>query len=156
MSLLIGDNCVVSINYTLTNANGDVIDSSAEGEPLIYLHGAGNIIPGLENALVGKTEGDAIEVTVQPDEGYGHVQDELKQEVPKEMFQGVDELAAGMVFQTQSPEGHTMMVTVTDIAGEIVTIDGNHPLAGQVLNFSVSVAAIRDASEEEIQHGHVH
>ena len=156
MSLLIGNDLVVSIHYTLTNAEGEILDSSEDSDPLTYLHGAGNIIPGLEKALVGKTQGDSLEVTVQPEDGYGQLQAELIQQVSKEMFQGVDELEIGMGFQTQSPEGHTMMVSITAIDGDMVTIDGNHPLAGQVLNFSVTVDGIRDASSEELDHGHVH
>ena len=156
MSLLIGDNLVVSIHYTLTNDAGEVLDSSEGSEPLNYLHGAGNIIPGLENALVGKVEGDSLQVTVQPEEGYGPVVDELVQKVPQEMFAGVDDVDVGMVFQTQTPDGQQLLVTVTDIADDGITIDGNHPLAGQVLNFAVAITGVRDATPEEIAHGHVH
>ncbi len=156
MSLLIGDKLVVSIHYKLTNAEGKVLDSSEGTDPLNYLHGAGNIIPGLENALVGKVKGDSLEVTIQPEEAYGLPVPELVQKVPMEMFQGVEKIDIGMVFQTQTPEGQAMMVTVTAIEGDEVTIDGNHPLAGETLTFNVTVDDIRDATEEEVQHGHVH
>ncbi|HEY9033011.1 MAG TPA: peptidylprolyl isomerase [Pseudomonadales bacterium] len=156
MSLLIDNDLVVSIHYTLTNDAGETLDSSAGGEPLNYLHGAGNIIPGLENALTGKSQGDSLQVTVQPEDAYGELIPELVQNVPMAMFQGVEELEVGMVFQTEGPDGEAHLVTVRDIDGDQVTIDGNHPLAGQVLNFDVTVAAIRAASDEEIAHGHVH
>lgn len=156
MSLLIGDNLVVSIHYKLTNADGEALDSSEGTDPLTYLHGAGNIIPGLENALIGKVIGDSLEVTIQPEEAYGQPVPEMVQKVPMEMFQGVEKIEVGMTFQTQTPEGQAMMVTVTAIEGEEVTIDGNHPLAGETLTFNVTVDGIRDASEEEVQHGHAH
>lgn len=156
MSLLIGNDVVVSINYKLTNNEGETLDSSEGNEPLSYLHGAGNIIPGLENALTGKTQGDSLQVKVGPEEAYGEVMPDLVQKVPMSMFQGVEELDVGMVFQTQSPDGQTHLVTVREIEGEEVTIDGNHPLAGQELNFDVTVEGVRDATAEEIEHGHVH
>lgn len=156
MSLLIGNDRVVSIHYTLTNSSGEVLDSSAGAEPLVYLHGAGNIIPGLENALNGRKSGDSLQVTVQPADGYGEQIDEMRQKVPVAMFEGVDELDVGMVFQTQTPDGQMQLVTVTAIEGGEVTVDGNHPLAGQVLHFDVSVEDVREATEEEIDHGHVH
>lgn len=156
MSLLIGNDLVVSIHYKLTNNAGETLDSSEGNEPLSYLHGAGNIIPGLENALTGKTQGDSLQVTVSPEEAYGERVEQLIQKVPMSMFQGVEQLEAGMVFQTQSPDGQTHLVTVTEIEDEEVTIDGNHPLAGQELNFDVTVESVRDATAEELEHGHVH
>lgn len=152
----ITQNSVVSIHYTLTNDNGDVIDSSAGSEPLVYLHGAGNIIPGLENPLVGKKAGDVLQVRVAPADGYGEVVIELVQQVPMEMFQGSDTIEPGMTFQAQDQSGYLQRVTVTAVNDNSVTIDANHPLAGQHLNFDVTVVDVRAASQEELDHGHVH
>ena len=156
MSLLIGDNVVVSIHYKLTNSAGDVLDSSEGKEPLSYLHGAGNLIPGLEKALVGKAAEASLEVTVAPEEGYGVVQEGLIQVVPLSAFQGVDTIEPGMSFEAQSADGRGQRVVVTDVTGDEVTIDANHPLAGVELNFDVQVVSVREASEEEISHGHAH
>lgn len=145
---------VVSFHYTLTDEQGTVIDKS-DAQPLVYLHGASNIIPGLENALAGKVVGDKLTVTVQPEEGYGEYQPEMVQEVPRNMFQGVDNIEAGMQFQAQTDDG-VQVVTVKDVTDELVIVDGNHPLAGKVLNFDVEVVEIRAASAEELQHGHAH
>lgn len=146
---------VVHIHYTLTNDAGEVIDSSEGAQPLGYLQGAANIIPGLENALEGKSAGDSLKVTVDPEDGYGARVDELMQVVPSSMFQGVDNLEVGMMFQAQTSEG-TQVVRVAKVDGDNVTIDGNHPLAGERLHFDVQVDSVRDATEEEISHGHVH
>lgn len=145
---------VVSFHYTLTDENGTVIDKS-EGQPLVYLHGAGNIIPGLENALTGKNVGDKLTVNVSAAEGYGEYNAEMVQEVPRNMFQGVDDIQAGMQFQAQTDDG-IQVVTVKDVNDESVFVDGNHPLAGQNLNFDVEIVDIRPASQEELDHGHVH
>lgn len=155
MSLLIGDNCVVSIHYTLKDDEGNVLDSSEGNEPLNYLHGANNIIPGLEKALVGKCKGDSMQVTVAPEEGYGVKSDELVQTVPRAAFEGVEDIQPGMQFQAQGPQG-VMMITVTEVNGDDITVDGNHPLAGKTLHFDVSIEEIRDATPEEMDHGHVH
>jgi FKBP-type peptidyl-prolyl cis-trans isomerase SlyD len=146
---------VVSIHYTLTNSEGTVLDSSSGGDPLAYLHGFGNIIPGLENALEGKASGDKLSVTVEPGEGYGERDERLVQAVPRTAFKGVTELAPGMQFQAQGPEG-TRLVVVTEVAEDVVTVDANHPLAGQTLHFEVEVSAVREATREELEHGHVH
>jgi FKBP-type peptidyl-prolyl cis-trans isomerase SlyD len=132
-----------------------VLDSSDGREPLLYLHGAGNIIPGLENALAGKVVGDKVSVSVSPEEGYGQPQDDLVQVVPRESFQGVDQIDVGMRFQADSSQG-PMVVTVTAVDEENVTVDGNHPLAGENLNFDAEVVEVRDASSEEQEHGHPH
>lgn len=155
MSLLIGDNLVVKINYTLTDEEGTVIDSSEGHEPLAYLHGASNIIPGLEQALVGKTIGDALHVDVEPAEAYGEINPALISVVPMSAFQGVESVEPGMAFQADGPEG-PMHVTVRAVEGEDVTVDANHPLAGMKLTFAVEVVDIREATQEEIDHGHVH
>ncbi len=147
-------NTVVAIDYKLSDANGEVLDASEEGQPLEYVHGGGNIIPGLENALEGKDVGEDVSVQVEPAEAYGERSEELKQDVPKEMFQGVDSVEAGMRFQAQTQEG-TSIVTVTDVGEEQVTVDANHPLAGETLNFEVKVSNVREATENEVETGQV-
>lgn len=152
----IKDNSVVTIDYTLTNDAGEVIDTSKGSEPLAYLHGAKNIIPGLESALSGKEAGDQLQVHLEPNEAYGEHHEEMIQTVDRSMFQGVDELAVGMEFHAQGDNGNMQVVRIVAIEGDKVTIDGNHPLAGVPLNFDVTVVDIREATEEEKAHGHVH
>ncbi|MBT3343797.1 MAG: peptidylprolyl isomerase [Gemmatimonadetes bacterium] len=152
----IAANSVVSIQYTLTNDAGETLDTSDGREPLMYLHGAGNIIPGLEKELLGKSVGDSLEVTVQPEEGYGQINDEMIQTVPRDAFGGVDKIEPGMQFEASDEDGGTQMIVVTAVEGDNVTVDGNHPLAGEVLHFAVTVEEIREASEEEVTHGHAH
>ena len=152
----IAEQSVVSIHYTLTNDAGETLDTSDGREPLVYLHGAQNIIPGLESELTGKSVGDSFDVTIQPEEAYGSVNPELVQTVPHSAFEGVEKVEPGMQFQARGDDGETQVITVTEVADSGVTVDGNHPLAGQVLNFSVRVEEIRAATEEEIEHGHVH
>jgi FKBP-type peptidyl-prolyl cis-trans isomerase SlyD len=147
---------VVKIDYTLTNNQGQVIDSSQGREPLAYLHGKGNIIPGLEKQLEGKAVGDNLKVSVRPEEGYGNRDPQMVQAVPKGAFKGIDDIKAGMQFQAQGPGGQTRVVTVTKVEGDQVTVDANHPLAGQTLNFDVTVRDVRAATPEELSHGHVH
>ena len=151
----IADKMVVTIDYTLKDDNGTVLDSSTEGN-FVYMHGTNNIIPGLENALAGKSAGDEVEVYVSPDEGYGERNDSMIQAVPRDMFDSEQEIQVGMQFHAESPEGEMIVVTVTDVEGDNITVDGNHPLAGVNLNFGVKVIDIREATEEEIEHGHVH
>ena len=151
----IADRCVAYFHYTLTNDAGDVLDSSSGRDPLPYLHGKGNIVPGLEKALAGKTVGDKLNVVVAPEEGYGPRIDSLVQVVPKAAFQGVDKLEPGMQFQAESNMG-PVSVVVTAIEGDNVTVDGNHPLAGETLHFAVEITEVREASVEEVLHGHVH
>lgn len=146
---------VVLIHYTLTNDAGETIDSSSGGDPLAYIHGQGNIIPGLEKALEGKQSGDKLSVKVAPAEGYGERDDKLVQQVPKRQFGGAN-LKPGMQFHAQTSHGHARVVTVVRIQGDMVTVDGNHPLAGETLNFDVEVADVREATHEELEHGHVH
>ena len=152
----IADQRVVYMHYTLTNAKGEVIDSSQGNAPLAFLYGAGNIIPGLEKALVGKQAGDKLQVQVAPAEGYGEHNPELIQQVPRRAFQGVKDIQPGMSFQAQGDNGMPMRVTVTRVVGDMVTIDGNHPLAGETLNFDVEITEVRAATAEEMSHGHVH
>jgi FKBP-type peptidyl-prolyl cis-trans isomerase SlyD len=147
---------VVLIHYTLTNDGGKVLDSSSGGDPLAYLHGQGNIIPGLEKALEGKQAGDKLNVRVEPAEGYGVRDDSLVQQVPRRAFGSVSKIEPGMQFHAQSAQGQMRVVTVTHVKGDMVTVDANHPLAGEVLVFDVEVAEVRDATGEELEHGHVH
>lgn len=156
MSLMIGDNSVVTFHYTLTNSGGQELDSSVGADPLTILQGAGNIIPGLEDALVGKTKGASFKVTIQPEDGYGIRHPELMQVMPRAAFAGVSKLEIGMEFTAQGPNGHTQRVGITAIDGDDITIDGNHPLAGEVLHFAVTIEDVREASNEELEHGHVH
>ncbi|MEX0740718.1 MAG: peptidylprolyl isomerase [Pseudohongiella sp.] len=155
MSLMIGKNAVVSINYTLTNDAGEVMDTSEGREPLTYLHGANNLIPGLEKEMEGKTTGQNFKVTIPPAEAYGESNPELVQTLSKDMFKGVDKVEPGMGFTAQGPQGEQHIV-VTAVDGDQVTIDANHPMAGKTLHFAVEIVSVRDASEEEIEHGHVH
>jgi FKBP-type peptidyl-prolyl cis-trans isomerase SlyD len=151
----IDQNAIVSIHYTLTNDAGETLDSSAGGDPLAYLHGNGNLIPGLERELAGKTVGDKFIVKIAPADGYGEHDKALIQRVPRRSLRGVKNVHVGMQLQAHTPQG-ARTVTVTHIAGDMVTIDGNHPLAGQSLNFDIEVTDVREATEEEIAHGHVH
>jgi FKBP-type peptidyl-prolyl cis-trans isomerase SlyD len=152
----IAEHCVVSIHYRLTDDEGEEIDASEEGEPLVYLHGAENIIPGLEQALEGRGAGDQLEVVIQPEDAYGLVDPELVQAVPRSTFKEVDKLEPGMQLQMKTPEGQIQTITVQEVGAQEVTIDANHPLAGQVLHFAVTVEAVRAATAEEIDHGHIH
>lgn len=156
MSLMIGDNSVVSIHYKLTDNDGNVIDTSEGMEPLTYLHGVGNLIPGLEKELVGKVENDALSVKVQPADGYGESMQELVESVPKTAFQGVDNIEVGMSFEAKNPNGDMQRIAVKKVEGDMVTVDANHPLAGVELNFDVTIISVREATEEEVAHGHVH
>jgi FKBP-type peptidyl-prolyl cis-trans isomerase SlyD len=147
---------VVTIDYTLTDERGTVLDSSQGGEPLAYIHGGGNIIPGLEEALEGLSPGDSVDVTVLPEKGYGERRDELLQMVARDRFDTDEEIEIGMMFHTPTPDGGMRVVRVVDVTPDEVTIDGNHPLAGMTLNFAVTITEVRDATSEEIEHGHVH
>ena len=153
--MVIENDKVVLMDYTLTNENGDIIDTSDGREPLAYIQGHQNIIPGLEKEMAGKVVGDKFKAVVKPEEGYGVSNPALLQVVERSLFQGVEEIAVGMQFQAQS-EGGMVVMTVTKVDGDKITVDGNHPLADQVLTFDVEVKEIRDASAEELEHGHVH
>ncbi|GGX73386.1 peptidylprolyl isomerase [Saccharospirillum salsuginis] len=151
----IAEQRVVSIHYEVKDEDGVVVDSSEGREPLVYLHGHKNIIPGLEKALDGLDVGEAFDVTVTPEEAYGDYQDGLVQSVPKDAFQGVEKVEEGMVFTAQT-QGGPLQVTVTQVEDDTVTVDGNHPLAGKSLSFKGEVAEVREATAEELEHGHVH
>ena len=150
----VAENAVVVIDYTLTDNDGEVIDSSEGAGPLAYLHGMGNIITGLEEALLDKKAGDEVKASIEPANGYGERHEGLMQAVSKDMFEGI-EVEVGMQFQSETDDG-PVMVTVVAIGEEMITVDGNHPLAGVHLNFDVKIIEVREASEEELEHGHVH
>ncbi|MFT5153501.1 MAG: FKBP-type peptidyl-prolyl cis-trans isomerase SlyD [Planctomycetota bacterium] len=151
----IDKNTVALIEYKLTDDQGEVIDSSDGGDPLAYLHGAGNLIPGLEAELQGKGGGDAFKVRIAPEDGYGERKEEMVQEVPRTQFPDDVEIEAGMQFQAPGPDG-AAVVTVVGVEGDKVKLDANHPLAGIALNFDVKIVEVRTASAEELEHGHVH
>lgn len=154
--MLISRNKVVRFDYTLTDDSAQILDSSEGGEPLTYLHGGGNIIPGLESALEGRRAGESLSVRVTAGEAYGERDADLVQSVPREMFEDSDSLEVGMQFQSGDPDGETRIVTVVSTDADSVTVDGNHPLAGVPLNFAVTIVEVREASSEELAHGHVH
>ena len=152
----IAKNAVVTIEYHLTDPQGQVIDSSRGKEPLSYLHGTGGIIPGLEAALEGKSAGDEVTVDIAPEQAYGAKDPNMVQAVPRKAFQGVNEIKPGMQFQAQGPGGQARIVTVVSVTPDEVTVDANHPLAGMPLHFEVKVISVREATAEELSHGHVH
>lgn len=145
---------IVSLNYTLKNDQGQVLEESPADQPLVYLHGHENIIPGLEKELNGLNTGDEKNVTVQPEEAYGQYNPQLVFEIPKQQF-GEQLPETGQMVQLQSPQG-SIVATVAEMNGDNVKMDANHPLAGQTLVFDVKVTEVRDASAEELQHGHPH
>ena len=155
MPMQITKNAAVAIDYTLTDDDGQVLDSSEGREPLSYLHGAGGVIPGLERELDGKQVGDQLQVAVAPEDGYGERNEALQQDIQRDQFDGIDDIDLGMQFRVDSDAG-PVAVTVVEIAEDVVTIDGNHPLAGVNLNFAVTVREVREATEEELAHGHTH
>jgi len=151
----IADNRVVTLAYTLKDNDDNIIDKSDDGS-FCYLHGARNIIPGLEDALTGKVAGDELSVSIPPEEAYGLRDEARQQEVPREMFPEDVEIEVGMQFHAQDPAGHAVMVSVVKVDDASVTVDGNHPLADVHLNFDVRIMDIREATAEELEHGHVH
>jgi|TARA_B110000238_G_scaffold152287_1_gene164438 FKBP-type peptidyl-prolyl cis-trans isomerase SlyD len=151
------EHAVVLIHYVLTNDDKEVLDSSEGQDPLAYLHGTGHLIPGLEAQLLGKTAGDKLDVTVQPGDGYGEFNEELVQVVPSDVFDGVESIEPGMQFQTSNEDGSDgETITVVSVENDEVTIDGNHTLAGVTLHFAVDIIEVREATAEELEHGHVH
>ena len=151
----VADNMAVSIHYTLTNDEGEVLDSSIDDEALVYLHGTGNIISGLEKALYGKAVGDKFNVRLAPEDAYGEQSDEMIQVISREMFDGIDDVEVGMQFHADVSSGPGV-VTVVSVDGDEITIDGNHPMAGMALTFDVEVIDVRPATAEETSHGHIH
>jgi FKBP-type peptidyl-prolyl cis-trans isomerase SlyD len=156
MSDIIQANSVVVIDYTLRDADGEVIDTSEGGEPLYYLHGHENIVPGLENALTGKRPGDALDVVVPPEQGYGEHDPGRTLRVPREELPEDLEIEVGVMLGMQTPDGQSLPVMIVDADAESVVLDANHELAGETLYFSVTVRSVRLATEEELHHGHVH
>ena len=156
MSETISTGKVVGMSYSLRNDAGVILDQASHDEPFLYIQGSSQIVPGLESGLEGLKIGEKKNVTVAVEEGYGPIHPGLKMTVKKDQFPAVEEIRAGMQFQAQSPEGHGMVFTIVEVKGDDVTIDGNHPLAGQTLHFSVEILSVRAATEEEEQHGHVH
>jgi len=151
----IEDKRVATLNYILKDDEGNIIDSAEDGS-FAYLHGAANIIPGLEHALLGKSAGDELSISIEPEQGYGERNENMTQVVPRDMFDTDEEIKVGMQFHAESPDGQPLSVTVINISDSEVTVDGNHPLAGVNLNFEVKILDIREATEEELEHGHVH
>lgn len=152
----IANGTVVYIHYTLTNDAGQIMDSSEGTDPLAYIQGMGNVIPGLERALDGCVTGDKFSVSIDPEDAYGTFDEALIHSVPRSAFGDIEAIEAGMRFQTRAPDGGMMVLTVSQVANDLVTLDGNHPLAGQRLTFAVEVTAVRAATPTEIEHGHVH
>ncbi|MCE9787248.1 peptidylprolyl isomerase [Shewanella chilikensis] len=145
----------VTIHYRLTDTKGQLIESSFEADPMVYLHGMENLIPGLEKALEGKRKGDTLEVTIESEEAYGPYHDGLRQEVPLEAFGDIQDIVPGMRFIAETEMGQRP-VQVTEVLNNSVIVDGNHPLAGQSLTFNVEVMDVREATAEEVAHGHIH
>jgi len=146
---------VVTLAYTLKDNDDNILDQSDDGS-FCYLHGASNIIPGLEEALTGKMAGDELSVSIPPEQAYGVRDAAREQDVPRSAFPPDQDIEVGMQFHAQGPEGQAIMITISKVEGDTITVDGNHPLADVHLNFDVRVMNIRDASPEEIEHGHVH
>lgn len=148
-------NKVAVIHYSVSTSDDTLIDSSYDHEPLSIIFGTGYLIPGLEEALDGHEVGDKFEVTVPPEKGYGERFDDYVQTVPKEMFADIEDLAVGAQLRATTDEGEQTVIVV-DMTEDTITVDGNHPLSGMDLKFDVEVLEIRDATKEELEHGHVH
>jgi FKBP-type peptidyl-prolyl cis-trans isomerase SlyD len=151
----VAQDSVVSFHYTLKDEAGSVIDQT-DGEPMAYLHGHGQIVPGLERELNGRMAGDKLQVRVSPAEGYGEYDAARIQQIPREAFSRIPGLHVGMELQTRTQNGHPATVVVKEIAPAFVTVDGNHALAGKALLFDIEIAEVRTATEEELSHQHVH
>ena len=152
----VADNMAVSIHYTLTNDDGEVLVSSIGDEALVYLQGGGNIVIGLEKALHGKVAGDKFTVRIDPEEAYGELMEDMIEVLSRDMFEGIDNIEVGMQFHADvnSDSGVVTVVNIDD--DDNITVDGNHPLAGLALTFAVEVIDVRAATKEEAAHGHIH
>ena len=150
----IADNLVVTLHYSVKTVGGDLIDESASSEPLSFIQGSHYMIAGIEDALYGKQANDKFELTIEPEQGYGLRQDQLVQEVPANMFEGM-EIVVGMSFRATTDQGEQSVIII-DKDDEIVTVDGNHPLSGITLVFNVIIEDVREATADELAHGHVH
>ncbi|MFK8075754.1 MAG: peptidylprolyl isomerase [Granulosicoccus sp.] len=152
-TLIIDENRVVSMHYQLANGFGELIDSSQGDLPLVYMHNTNALLPSLERELTGKRAGEQVSVTIYPEDGYGYADEELIAEWPRESIEKTQELIIGMRFKALSKEGESQLVTLTEIREETVVLDANHPLAGQVLNFTVAIVDVRDPTNEELEKG---
>ena len=152
----IADGKVAAIHFTLTLDDGEVADTSRGQEPMLYLHGTGMILPGLESALEGRAAGDHFQISIEPKDGFGERRDELQHEVAREEFDTIDDLEIGMQFNVPDHDEDDTIITVVEMTADTVTVDGNHALAGQTLNFDITVREVRAATQEEIAHGHPH
>jgi len=148
-------NKVVEIEYTLKDDEGQVLDTSEGRDPLSYIQGVGNLIPGVESALEGKSSGESVQITVPPETGYGVRDDSLVLSIERDKFSGIEDLKEGLRFRMDTPDG-PMIFTVVQVEDDEVLVDGNHPLAGMTLNFDITIQSVRDATSEELDHGHVH
>jgi len=151
----ISNNAVVKLHYAVSDSEGTLIDSSYDHQPLAVIHGTGYLIPGLEKALEGKEAGAKFEVDVKAQDAYGERYDEYVQTVPKEVMQGIDDLQIGTQLRATTDDGEQTVIVI-DVTDDEITVDGNHPLAGIDLNFDVEILEVREATEEELAHGHVH
>ncbi|MFT4625289.1 MAG: FKBP-type peptidyl-prolyl cis-trans isomerase SlyD [Myxococcota bacterium] len=156
MSATLSDGKVGIFNYTLTGDDGKVIDSSTGKSPMVYMHGAQNIVPGLEKHLVGKAAGDVIDVAVPPEEGYGEAAGAEPQMVPRKDFPRDANLFKGMGLRAKDDDGKPFVIYVTDVRGSRVYVTTDHPLAGKTLHFHVEIVSVRDATADEVAHGHAH
>lgn len=153
---VVSEGKVVVFHYTLTNETGEQIETSKDKQPLPYLHGANNIVPGLEKEMEGKEPGDSFEATIPPAEGYGQREEPGPQKVDRGEFPEDVELYEGMQFTGEAEGGQLIPLWITDIEGDQISVDHNHPLAGETLNFEVEIVDVRNATDEEIEHGHAH
>lgn len=151
----IADGKVVSLNYKLT-VDGEEIARTEPGEPMDYLHGVGEILPGLEAALTGKKAGDTFNITLAPEDAYGDYDEEDVEEIDRSDIPNADELEVGMVVEVEDEDGYSYTAQVAEISDDVVVLDFNPPLAGKTLTYDVEVLAVRDATAEELEHGHIH
>ena len=151
----IAENTVASFHYILKTPEGDVLESSREAEPMAYLHGTGGIISGLEEEMVGKAVGDRFEATIPPEKAYGPHDPARVQQVPLEAFQGVDKVEPGMMFRATTEQGE-IPVVISAVEGETVVVDANHQMAGKTLVFDIEVTEVREATPQDLEHGHAH
>lgn len=152
-SLTIDDNCVVVMHYRLNDGFGELIDSSSDDLPLVYMHNTNAILPSLERELTGHRAGDSLSVTIYPEDGYGYADESLVQRFPREALAAIGEATVGQRVRARGKEGEALLATVREIDEEGVVLDGNHPLAGQVLHFSIAVVSVREPTTREIEAG---
>ena len=155
-TILVGKDTVVTFHYTLKNKDGEVLDTSEGSAPLVYLHGYSQIVPGLEDALVGKTSGVSLQVTVTPAEGYGERRDEMVITLPRTQGNLPEDIEVDFIVELVSPEGDELPARVVKLTETEITLDANHPLAGETLFFDIQLTDVRVATAEELSHGHVH